>query len=76
MTLWISPGIHADHMRVVDGRACLVEPAPMTPSELPPATERWHAADLTVDRHFLFGEQEIHGTTYPAPGTEIGLQWT
>ncbi|KAH7392884.1 hypothetical protein BKA66DRAFT_439018 [Pyrenochaeta sp. MPI-SDFR-AT-0127] len=74
MSLWISPGIHADHMQVLDGRACLVKPAPLTPSEYPPATERRFAADLTVDRHFLFGEQELTGTTYPAPGTEIGLQ--
>ncbi|CAH0028278.1 unnamed protein product [Clonostachys rhizophaga] len=26
MTFWTSPGIHADRMEVVDGRACLIEP--------------------------------------------------
>ncbi|KAL1592216.1 hypothetical protein SLS59_009872 [Nothophoma quercina] len=74
MTLWISPGINADYMHVVDGRVCRVDPVPSTPSELPPPTERWHQADLSVDRDFLFGSQELTGNTYPLPGTELGLQ--
>jgi len=74
MTLWVSPGINADHMRIVDGRACLVEPIPLTPSELAPPTERWYPVDMTLDRDFIFGHQEITGSTYPAPGTEYGLQ--
>lgn len=74
MTLWISPGINADYMHVVNGRACLVEPTPLTPSKLPPPTERWHPVDMAVDGRFVFGAQELTGSTYPAPGTEIGLQ--
>lgn len=74
MTLWVSPGVNADYMHAVDGRVCLVSPTPVEPSELPPATERWHPADLSVDRDFLFGHQELTGATYPAPGTELGLQ--
>ncbi|KAH6638496.1 hypothetical protein C7974DRAFT_307458 [Boeremia exigua] len=73
MTLWISPGINADYMYAVDNRACLVSPTSTTPSTRPPATERWHPADLNVDRDFLFGKQELTGNTFPAPGTELGV---
>ncbi|KAF9871879.1 hypothetical protein CkaCkLH20_10511 [Colletotrichum karsti] len=74
MTFWISPGINADHMAAVDGRACLVEPTPETPSLIPPPTEKHVIADLGKDGHFLFGDKELIGTTYPAPGTWEGLQ--
>jgi hypothetical protein len=74
MTFWVSPGINADYMHAVDGRACLVDPRPDTPSLTPPPTERHVAANLTVDGDFLFGRQELIGTQYPAPGTQLGLQ--
>jgi hypothetical protein len=74
MTFWISPGINADHMEVVEGRACLVSPAPEIPSRFPPVTERRHLASMTTDGGFLFGDLEIIGTQFPQPGTEIGLQ--
>lgn len=73
MRFWISPGINADYMHVVDGRACMVDPIPATPSEYPPLTDRRFSANLTTDRDFLFGHQELTGSTFPAPGTELGL---
>ncbi|TVY64581.1 putative FAD-linked oxidoreductase [Fusarium oxysporum f. sp. cubense] len=74
MTFWVSPGINADFVQAVDGRACLVDPVPSTPSRFPPVTERRHMADMAVDGNFLFGNLEIIGTQFPQPGTEIGLQ--
>lgn len=74
MTFWVSPGINADHMQAVDGRACLVDPIPSTPSRFPPVTERRHLADMDVDGKFLFGDLELIGTQFPQPGAEIGLQ--
>lgn len=74
MTFWTSPGINADHMVVVDGRACLFEQPPEQPSLTPPRTDRHVLADLVKDGHFLFGEREIIGNVYPAPGTWVGLQ--
>lgn len=74
MLFWVSPGINADHMRAVGGRACLVFPVPQSPSYTPPHTERHVIANLTVDGDFLFGRQELIGTQFPAPGTFIGLQ--
>ncbi|KAK7709789.1 hypothetical protein SLS64_006030 [Diaporthe eres] len=73
MRFWISPGINADYMHVVDGRACMVDSIPTTPSEYPPLTDRRFSANLTTDRDFLFGHQELTGSTFPAPGTELGL---
>lgn len=73
MLFWISPGINADYMHAVDGRACMVNPIPTTPSEYAPLTDRRFSADLTKDRDFLFGHQELTGSTFPAPGTELGL---
>ncbi|KAJ3464888.1 hypothetical protein MRS44_009674 [Fusarium solani] len=74
MTFWVSPGINADHMQAVDGRACLVDPVPSTTSRFPPVTERRYMADMAVDGKFLFGDLEIIGTQFPQPGAEIGLQ--
>lgn len=74
MTFWVSPGINADHMHAIDGRACQIRPAPNTPSRFPPETERRHLADMAVDGQFLFGDLELIGTRFPLPGTEIGLQ--
>lgn len=74
MTFWVSPGINADHMHAIDGRACQIRPAPKTPSRFPPKTERRHLADMAVDGQFLFGNLELIGTQFPLPGTEIGLQ--
>ncbi|KAH7069057.1 hypothetical protein BKA63DRAFT_477810 [Paraphoma chrysanthemicola] len=76
MTFWVSPGINADHMHVVEGRACLRIPAPSRPTEYAPATERWHPVDMAVDGHFIFGDQEITGSRFPEPGAELGLQPT
>lgn len=73
MLFWISPGINADYMHAVDGRACMVDPIPTTPSEYPPLTDRRFSANLTTDRDFLFGHQELTGSTFPAPGAELGL---
>lgn len=74
MTFWTSPGINADHMEVVDGRACLIHSPPDEPSLIPPPTDRHVIADLAKDGHFLFGDRELIGTAYPAPGTWEGLQ--
>ncbi|VUC37252.1 unnamed protein product [Clonostachys rosea] len=74
MTFWVSPGINADHMEVIDGRACLIEPTPDKNSLIPPQTDRYVAADLAKDGGFLFGNRELIGTQYPAPGTWEGLQ--
>ncbi|KAL1595301.1 hypothetical protein SLS60_009991 [Paraconiothyrium brasiliense] len=73
MLFWISPGINADYMHVVDGRACMVDSIPSAPSEYAPLTDRRFAANLTTDGEFLFGHQELTGSTFPAPGTELGL---
>lgn len=73
MLFWISPGINADYMHVVDGRACIVDSIPPTPSEYAPLTDRRFSANLTTDGEFLFGHQELTGSTFPAPGTELGL---
>ncbi|KAG6355634.1 hypothetical protein INS49_003596 [Diaporthe citri] len=73
MLFWISPGINADYMHVVDGRACMVDSIPPTPSEYAPLTDRRFSANLTTDRDFLFGHQELTGSNFPAPGTELGL---
>lgn len=77
MTLWVSPGINADHMESVNGRACLVSPLVGVgdePSFMPPPTDRHVAANMTTDGLFLFGKQELIGTRYPEPGTWEGLQ--
>nr|WCO08185.1 RNase T2 protein [Pestalotiopsis microspora] len=74
MVFWISPGINADHMQLVDGRPCLVQPTPGSPSMYAPHTERHVDADLANDREFLFGDQELTGFQFPAPGELIGLQ--
>lgn len=75
MILWESPGINADHMQAVDGRACLIENPPEQPSFTPPPMERHVTANLTKDSLFLFGKQELIATQYPVPGTLTGLQW-
>ncbi|KAH7205240.1 hypothetical protein BKA60DRAFT_545490 [Fusarium oxysporum] len=74
MTFWVSPGINADFVQAVDGRACLVDPVPSTPSRFPPVTERRHMTNMTVDGKFLFGDLKITVKQFPQPGTEIGLQ--
>lgn len=74
MTFWTSPGINADHMEAVDGRACLIANPSDEPSLIPPPTDRQVPADLAKDGHFLFGNRELFGTRYPAPGTWEGLQ--
>lgn len=73
MLFWISPGINADHMHAVDGRACMVDSIPSAPSQYAPSTDRRFAANLTTDRDFLFGHQELTGSTFPDPGAELGL---
>ncbi|KAK1509331.1 isoamyl alcohol oxidase [Colletotrichum costaricense] len=74
MVFWTTPGINADYVKAADGRACLVDPKPETPSQYPPQNERRVIADLENDRNFLFSEQEINGKQFPAPGTLVGLQ--
>ncbi|KAI9152342.1 putative FAD-linked oxidoreductase [Paramyrothecium foliicola] len=74
MTFWVSPGINADHMQTIDGRACLISPAPRVTSKYPPKTERRVIADMAKDGEFLFGNLELIGTRFPLPGTEVGLQ--
>ncbi|KAH6720615.1 hypothetical protein BKA61DRAFT_652022 [Leptodontidium sp. MPI-SDFR-AT-0119] len=73
MTFWVSPGINAHYMEARDGRACLVDPQPTVPSLTPPEMERHVVANLTKDGLFLFGRQELDGTSFPAPGTLEGL---
>ena len=74
MIFWVSPGINADHMQVVDGRACLVQPTPTEPSLHAPHIERHVEADLVNDVEFVFGFQELIGNQFPAPGELVGLQ--
>lgn len=74
MIFWVSPGINANYAKAVDGRQCLVNPVPNGPSLYPPPTDRHVIADLEKDGDFLFGHQELIGTTYPSPGTWVGLQ--
>ena len=69
MVFWETPGINADHMQSINGRACLVLPPPLTPSALAPPSDRVVTADLAVDGQFLFGSLELIGVEYPAPGT-------
>lgn len=75
MVLWTSPGVNADWMHVVDGRACMVSPRPERPSKYGPETERRHAVDMSVDGDFIFGRQEITGQVFPVPGEEEGVHW-
>ncbi|KAJ4300816.1 hypothetical protein N0V90_002904 [Kalmusia sp. IMI 367209] len=65
MRFWVSPGINADYMQAKDGRACMVDPIPSTPSEYPPPTDRRFDANITADAEFLFGHQELTGSTFP-----------
>ncbi|UQC87185.1 isoamyl alcohol oxidase [Colletotrichum lupini] len=74
MVFWQTPGINAHYMQSIDGRACLVLPPPLTPSEVPPPSDRVVPADPVADAQFLFGSLELIGVNYPAPGTQIGLQ--
>ncbi|KAF5007215.1 hypothetical protein FDECE_6449 [Fusarium decemcellulare] len=74
MVFWVSPGINADYMEVVDGRVCRVQPAPQEPSYYAPRIERVVEADLINDTVFLFGNQELVGIQFPAPGELVGLQ--
>lgn len=74
MVFWISPGINADYMEVVDGRVCMVQPTPSEPSLYAPHMERHVDADLVNDAHMLFGDQELNGVQFPAPGELLGLQ--
>ena len=74
MVFWVSPGINANYMEVVDGRVCRVQPTPQEPSYYAPHIERVVEADLVNDTVFLFGKQELPGTQFPAPGELVGLQ--
>lgn len=74
MLFWVSPGINADHMHVVDGRPCLVQPTPTKPSLYAPHIERVVDADIVNDATFLFGRQELIGAQFPDPGELVGLQ--
>ncbi|KAF4311732.1 isoamyl alcohol oxidase [Botryosphaeria dothidea] len=74
MVFWQTPGINAHYMQSIDGRACLVLPPPLTPPRSPPPSDRVAPADPVADAQFLFGSLELIGATYPAPGTQIGLQ--
>lgn len=46
---------------------------PRDAQPIPSATERQQLADMSVDGHFWFGDQEIIGTQFPLPGTALGL---
>ncbi|KAJ0267751.1 hypothetical protein COL940_014066 [Colletotrichum noveboracense] len=74
MVFWTTPGINADHVKAVDGRACLVDAKPETPSKYPPQNERRVVADIENDCEFLFNEQEINGNQFPAPGTFVATR--
>ncbi|KAM0542564.1 hypothetical protein ACHAPJ_012735 [Fusarium lateritium] len=74
MVFWVTPGINADHMHVVDGRPCLVHPRPTKPSLYAPNSDRVSNADIVKDSAFVFGRQELIGTEFPAPGELVGLQ--
>ncbi|KAH8591211.1 hypothetical protein B0O99DRAFT_719569 [Bisporella sp. PMI_857] len=69
MTFWETPGINAHYMQAIDGRACLVLPAPEVPSLQPPLSDRSYLADLAVDGPFLYGNLELIGKHYPAPAS-------
>jgi hypothetical protein len=74
MTFWVTPGVHADHVQVIEGRVCRSKVNSQIPSHTPPASDKVMIADLGKERDFLFGRTELIGATYPAPGTQIGLQ--
>ncbi|KAH7176736.1 hypothetical protein EDB81DRAFT_752055 [Dactylonectria macrodidyma] len=74
MLFWQTPGINAHYMQSIGGRACLVFPPPLTPSAVPPTSDRVAPADPAADAQFLFGSLELIGVEFPAPGTQIGLQ--
>ena len=75
MSFWVSPGINAHYMEARDGRACLVDPQPDVPSEIPPQMERHVKADLQRDGGFLFGRQELDGTGFPEGMEGEGFWW-
>uniref|UniRef100_A0A8H7TLS1 FAD-binding PCMH-type domain-containing protein n=1 Tax=Bionectria ochroleuca TaxID=29856 RepID=A0A8H7TLS1_BIOOC len=74
MVFWVSPGINANYVEVVDGRVCRIQPTPQEPSIYAPGVDRVVEADLENDAVFLFGNQELTGIQFPAPGYLIGLQ--
>ncbi|CAG9990958.1 unnamed protein product [Clonostachys byssicola] len=73
MVFWVSPGINANYVEVVDGRVCRVQPTPQEPSQYAPSMDRIVEADLENDTAFLFGNQELTGIQFPAPGDLVGL---
>ena len=68
---WVSPGINADHMKVVDKRLCKSSP-PTPPEPIAPKTDNQKVADRMVLME-RFGKTELIGT-FPPPGKFIGLQ--
>ncbi|CAI6100819.1 unnamed protein product [Clonostachys chloroleuca] len=74
MVFWVSPGINANYVEVVDGRVCRVQSTPQEPSKHAPGMDRVVEADLENDTVFLFGNQELTGIQLPAPGDLVGLQ--
>ncbi|KAK7222534.1 hypothetical protein V2G26_010537 [Clonostachys chloroleuca] len=74
MVFWVSPGINANYVEVVDGRVCRVQSTPQEPSKHAPGMDRVVEADLENDTVFLFGNQELTGIQLPATGDLVGLQ--
>ena len=72
MTFWVSPGINADHMEVIDGRLCKVADVAVAEKKInAPLTDSKNSANL-LDK-VLFGASEKI-SDFPAPGTLIGLR--
>ncbi|KAH6611686.1 hypothetical protein C7974DRAFT_381622 [Boeremia exigua] len=74
MLLWVSPGINANYMHVVNGRVCRLNPVPEGPGRFAPVTERMHPVDMELDGNFIFGTLELTGKIFPMPGLEVGIR--
>ncbi|QDS72850.1 hypothetical protein FKW77_007179 [Venturia effusa] len=71
MTFWVTPGINADLMEVVDGRLCRAkDPAAAVASPTAPLTDSQNLLDLN-NKQMLGTSERI--SDFPKPGTQIGL---
>ena len=71
MVFWVTPGINADHMKVVDKRLCKTTP-PVPAALVAPKTDNQKVAEVSVliER---FGKSE-RNADFPPPGKFVGLQ--
>ena len=69
---WVTPGVNADKMHVVDGRVCKVDKEPSSASRVAPLNDAQTEADLS-NPVSLFGKLELTGLS-PPPNTLMGFQ--